>query len=308
MEIIKNKALKLKVRHPNRITEVIPKSKQLSEHEVLVHWGVPETKVLRNLNIKAPAPIERQYKWTGQHTPFDHQKTTAAFLTMNPRCFCFNEMGTGKTASAIWASDFLMNKKEVNRVLIICPLSIMDSAWRGDLFKVAMHRKVGIAHGKPAQRRAVIASDAEYVIINYEGVEIVRDEIANGGFDLIIVDEANAYKNAKSKRWKVLNSLLTPQTRLWLMTGTPAAQSPLDAYGLAKLVNPTGVPQFFGSFRDLVMIKVTQFKYVPKEDAVDTVFKVLQPAIRYTKAEGMDLPPMVTTKRNMELTPQQNKF
>ena len=60
MEIIKDKALKLKVKHPKRITEVIPKSKQVSEHEVLVNWGVPETKVLRNLNINAPSPIERQ--------------------------------------------------------------------------------------------------------------------------------------------------------------------------------------------------------------------------------------------------------
>ena len=32
----------------------------------------------------------------------------------------------------------------------------------------------------------------------------------------------------------------------------PAAQSPLDAYGLAKLVNPTSVPRFFGSFRDQI--------------------------------------------------------
>ena len=36
----------------------------------------------------------------------DHQRTTAAFMTMNPRSFCFNEQGTGKTASAIWAADF----------------------------------------------------------------------------------------------------------------------------------------------------------------------------------------------------------
>ncbi len=64
--------------------------------------------------------------------------------------------------------------------------------------------------------------------------------MANGGFDLIIVDEATHYKNAQSKRWKVLASVIKPETWLWLMTGTPAAQSPVDAYGLAKLVNPKG--------------------------------------------------------------------
>jgi len=92
------------------------------------------------------------------------------------------------------------------------------------------------------------------------------------------------------------------------MTGTPAAQSPLDAYGLAKLVNPNSVPKFFGTFRDQVMVKITQFKWIPKENATDIVFTALQPAIRFTKDECLDLPPMVYTKREVELTQQQKKY
>ena len=64
-------------------------------------------------------------------------------------------------------------------------------------------------------------SGADFVIINYDGVEIVKDEIANGGFDCIIVDEATHYKNAQTKRWKTLNKLLKEDTWLWMMTGTP---------------------------------------------------------------------------------------
>jgi SNF2 family DNA or RNA helicase len=93
-----------------------------------------------------------------------------------------------------------------------------------------------------------------------------------------------------------------------MMTGTPAAQSPLDAYGLAKMVNPLSVPRFFGSWRDMVMWKVTQFKYKPKETAKDTVYKALQPAIRFTKEECLDLPDMVYAKRFVEMTPQQKKY
>ena len=92
------------------------------------------------------------------------------------------------------------------------------------------------------------------------------------------------------------------------MTGTPAAQSPLDAYGLAKLVNPKSVPRFFGTFRDHVMVKLTQFKWIPREDSTDVVFRALQPAIRFTKEECLDLPPMVYVKRTVELTRQQNKY
>jgi SNF2 family DNA or RNA helicase len=184
----------------------------------------------------------------------------------------------------------------------------MDSAWRADLFSFAMHRSVDIAYGSPDKRRKILASGSDYVVINYDGVEIIADDIAAGGFDLIIVDEATHYKNTQTKRWKALNKLVGDDTWLWMMTGTPAAQSPLDAYGLAKLVNPRGVPRFFGSFRDQVMYKVTRFKWAVKDSATETVFNALRPAIRFTKDECLDLPPMVYTKRKVELTPQQRKY
>ena len=309
MRIIDNRGLLLRVRNPSKITTAIPTSQQVNNNEVLVRWGVDESRVLRNLNVKdIPSPILGKYDWPGRYKPFEHQKTTASFLTMNNRAFCFNEQGTGKTGSAIWASDFLMNEKLIKRVLIICPLSIMESAWAADLFNFAMHRRVDIAHGAKKKRQTIIKGNAEYVIINYDGVEIVKEEIETGGFDLIIADEATHYKNAQSKRWKVLASLIKPHTWLWMMTGTPAAQSPIDAYGLAKLINPKGVPKFFGAFREMVMYKVTQFKWVPKPNAVDLVFNALQPAIRFTKEQCLDLPEMTYVKRGVELTPQQKKY
>lgn len=308
MEIVNGKALLLKLRHPKKVTTVIPKSREVRPNEVLVKWGVDEVHTLRTLNIKAPSPIEGQYDWPGRWKPMGHQKTTAAFLTTHKRAFCFSEQGTGKTASAIWAADFLMKQGKVKRALVVCPISIMDSAWRNDLFSFAMHRAVDVAYGGAEKRKKIIAGGAEFVIINYDGIEVVRDEIANGGFNLIIVDEATHYKTATTKRWKALNTLVGPDTWLWLMTGTPAAQSPLDAYGLAKLVNPNTVPRFFGTFRDQVMHKVSQFRWVPKETASETVFNALQPAIRFTKDECLDLPDMVYVKREVELTKQQKKY
>jgi SNF2 family DNA or RNA helicase len=68
------------------------------------------------------------------------------------------------------------------------------------------------------------------------------------------------------------------------------------------------VPRFFGSWRDMVMWKVTQFKWKPKETAKDTVFRALQPAIRFTKDECLDLPDMIYTKRFVEMTGQQKKY
>ena len=308
MKIIDNKALVMRLDDPTPVLTTIKQSEALDSHTVAVKWDLKNVHRLRSFNIKAPSPIEGKYSWPGMYKPYDHQKTTAAFLTLNPRAFCFNQQGTGKTGSAIWAADFLMTQKIIRRVLVVCPMSIMDAAWRNDLFTFAMHRRVDIAHGSADKRRKVIESDAEFVIINYDGIAIMQEELAAGGFDLIIVDEATAYATATTKRWKALSKLITERTWLWMMTGTPAAQGPISAYGLAKLVNPRGVPRTFTSYRDSVMEKDGPFRWKHKPHAVQTVHQILQPAIRFTKEECLDLPDMVYVRRQAEMSSQQKAF
>jgi len=308
MKIVDNKALMLRLKNPAPVLAAAPDARQLDTHTVAVKWDINNVHTLRDLGLDPPSPIEGKYDWPGKYRPMSHQRETAAFLTMHRKAFCFSDPGTGKTASAIWAADFLMKQGIVRRVLVICPVSIMDAAWRNDLFTFAMHRRVDVAYGSAAKRRKVIASNAEFVVINYDGVKIVADDIAAGGFDLIIVDEASSYQNAQTARWKTLNMLVGPNTWLWMMTGTPAAQGPDYAYGLAKLVNPTSVPRHFGSFRDMVMYKITQFRWGVKDSAPETVHRVLQPAIRFSKHECLDLPDLVYVARMVEMTPQQRKF
>jgi SNF2 family DNA or RNA helicase len=313
MEVVENRALRFVTRKADQIKALIPRSEILARNgdmaQVLVRWGDDEVRILRNLRIKAvPHPILGRYRWPGVYTPFAHQRDTAAFLATHPRCFVLSEAGVGKTSAAAWAADYLMARGQVKRVLIVCPVSIMDTAWRSDLFKTVMHRTVGIASGSRERRLKVVNGPYEFVIINYDGVAVVGDALRAAQFDLIICDEATSLKNVQTDRWKAVAALLHPTTRLWLMTGTPAAQSPVDAYGLAKLVNPDAVPRFHGAFRDRVMLKVSNFRWVPRSDAQDIVHTALQPAIRFTKAECLDLPDMLYTTRQVALTPQQKKF
>ena len=252
--------------------------------------------------------ITTDYDWPGKFKPFAHQKQTAEFLTLNRKAFCFNEQGTGKTASVIWACDYLMNLGVVKRVLVICPLSIMKSAWQQDLFKFAIHRTCDVAYGEAKQRRKLINQGAEFVIINFDGVEIVKEDIAKGGFDLIVVDEASAYKNAQTTRWKTLKEIAKTVKGMWMLTGTPAAQSPVDAFGLARLINPDNTPKYYGQFRDQVMAKVGAYRWIPKPQAQQIVHTVLQPAIRFEKDQCLDLPDVTFVERDAPLTPQQTKY
>ena len=313
MEIIDNKALLLRVRKPEPILATLPDSKIVSMSddvsEILVRWRFEEAQQLAKLRLKnIPSTIKRDYDWPGFHKPMGHQIETASFLSIRQRAFCFNEQGTGKTASCIWAADYLMKIGKVKRVLIICPLSIMQSAWQQDLFTFAMHRTVDIAHGNPRKRKEIIGSGAEFVVINYDGVEIIQKELQEAKFDLIIVDEANAYKNTSTARWKALKNLLFNDTWLWMLTGTPAAQSPEDAFGLAKLVSPDRVPQFKTGWKDRVMVQLSRFTWVPRSDSVNTVHRALQPAIRYTKEQCLDLPDITYVTRHVPLSRQQEIY
>ena len=312
MELVENRAVKLKTRLTDNILKTIPKSKLVGRiantdiDEVMVYWGREEVRALHSLGFKSVPPAPLKYKWTGIYKPMSHQMTTAEFLSTYDRCFLLSEQGTGKTCSAAWAADYLMTLGEIKRVLVVCPISIMHAAWKEDLARSVMHRKIGIAHGVKEVRKRVIQSDAEFVIINYDGIEIVMDEIMAGGFDLIIVDEANNLKSTSTRRWKAFNKIMqTAKPKLWMMTGTPAAQSPEDAYGLAKLVCPDRVPKYFAQWRDMVMQRLTQFKWVPRPQSKDIVFNALQPAIRFTKEQCLDLPEMLFTRRDVELTAQQ---
>ena len=149
-------------------------------------------------------------------------------------------------------------------MLVICPLSIMYSAWQADIFRTAIHRTCGVAHGSASKRKKVLSENYDFTIINYDGTGVVLPELQQAKFDLIIVDEANAYKTVNTKRWKNLAKMIEPTTWLWMMTGTPASQSPLDAFGLAKLVSPGRVPKFTTAWRDKVMYPVSRFKWLPK--------------------------------------------
>jgi SNF2 family DNA or RNA helicase len=319
MKLVDSSAVQVSV--PSNIADEIlnnvERSARVGGGDVLFYWDYDEVNtVVRIVDMyqpnsslpDIPSPILRDYDWPGIFKPFNHQRDTASFLSVRQRAFCFNEAGTGKTSAAIWAADYLMKIGKIKRVLVICPLSIMHSAWQADIFKTAMHRSCGVAHGTAEKRAKVVQSIYDFVVTNFEGVGVAFDAIQKAAFDLIIVDEANAYKTTSTKRWKTLAKLITPHTWLWMMTGTPASQSPLDAFGLARMVSPSRVPKFATAWRDQVMVQVTRFKWLPKQSAKQSVFNALQPAVRYTKDECLDLPDVTYQIRDVPLSPQVAKY
>lgn len=312
------KAVVLKLRNPSRVTTVIPTA-IVVDHKGQKLVAVPhrpdETRVLRNLGFEVPDPMPIHYvfpKVSGRHDPFAAQRDTASFLAMHSRAFCLNGMGTGKTNSALWAYDYLRRTKQVQKMLVVCPLSTMERTWADSVFNTFPHLDAVVLHGTRERRQKLLKQDVHVYIINIDGLAAIKDELAKrADIDLIVVDELALARNSGTDRWKLLNTICNKQAvrRVWGMTGSPTPNAPTDAWAQCRLVTPdnSNVPKYFGAFRDRVMRQLTQFKWVNRAEANDVVWQMMQPAIRFSLDDCTDLPEQTFITREVEMTPEQKK-
>ena len=306
-----SKSIVLRVRDPQRIADLLPRASRMinvPEGNIAVKHSIDTVTVLRNIGIKVPSPIVADYSWPGKYQPFNHQVTMADFLTTTLKGFNLSEMGTGKTFATLWAADYLMSKGLVKRALILAPLSTLERVWRQDIFDVLMHRSCVVTHGDKEHRQRAFAMDVDFYICNHDG--ILRKDVARlvkdrKDIDLIILDEASFFRNATTNKYKYLSWAIANKPRFWPITGTPYANGPTDAWALARLVNPTNVPKYFGAFKRETMLQVSQFKWVPKKGAEEMAYKAMQPAVRFRKADCLDLPPVIVLDRQSALTKAQ---
>lgn len=267
--------------------------------------------VNRTCGSTLPGPVFAHWHYGGRNKPYLHQRFTTDFMTQNRRCFVLNGMGSGKTSSAIWAAEFLLEKGVVRRVLIQSPLSTLRSVWEREIFLLRPMAKVAVAHGSKEKRQKAIASGATYVITNHDSMRLkdMDPAMLAAEFDLVIVDEATVYKTWSSggmpERYKAMQKLAWAVDRLWLLTGTPTPNSPLEAWSLIRLVDPT-FRMSKTAFQNLTMRQVNEYKWIPKPDATDTVARMMQPAIRFSKEQVLaHLPPKVYTAREVPLSKEQ---
>lgn len=308
-------ALIFKLKKPSKITTVIPTAK-IVQHKGYPLVAVPhrpdETRVLRNLGFEVPDPLPFYYDWPGQFRPFKAQEATASFLSMHDRAYCLNSMGLGKTVTSVWAYDFMKRSKQVDKVLVVCPLSTMEDTWAKAFFNTLPTRSVNVLYGSKERRIKLLAQDADVYIINTHGLKAIKAELAKRpDINLVIIDELAVYRNSGTELWKDMNTVINKQThrKVWGLTGAPIPHDPTDAWAQCKLVTPNSLtlPKYFSEFRNQVMRQVTQYKWVPRDNALDVVYSIMQPAIRFALDDCVDLPPQTFITREVEQTPEQAK-
>lgn len=310
MRLLPTNEIELRVREPSKITTLIPHARVYDTHMVIVPHQIEETKILRNLGIAVPSPILTDYDWPGEYeAPMKHQYETASFMTLNKRCFVLLDMGLGKTISSLWAADYLMHQGVIRRVLILSTLSCLDPTWYREVFRNMMHRTAIVVHGSKKQRIAALNEDVDFYIMNHHGMLVVADELKQrDDIDLVILDEGSMLRNGTTMIYKKFKAYLRPDQWLWILSGKPCPNGPLDAWALARLVSPSRVPQFFTRWKDETMIKVSMFKWVPRANSTQRMHEAMQPAIRFEKKDCLDLPPVILQDRQVQLSKVQQEW
>lgn len=288
------------------VARLIPQAQKITyqgEDHLIIPNGHDEAKLCRNLGLSVPPPILTSYDWRGKK-PWDIQKTTAALMSESPRAYILNSMGTGKTASTIWACDYLLRTSAAKRVLIAAPLSTLTPVWEKELFWLTPGERAVVLHGDRAKRLKLLDTDATWYIINHHGVGLLSEALIKRGFDIIVIDELAVFRNKSTGLWKAVNSLVSaPTTKFaWGLTGSPTPRAPTDAWAQVRLLTPSRVPRTMTFFRDQTMRQLSQFKWLDRPEAPAIVHRAMQPSVRFSRDDIEELPETSYVDRTVTLS------
>jgi SNF2 family DNA or RNA helicase len=168
-----------------------------------------------------------------------YQIEAIRYLRKNPRgAALFMEMRLGKTLCSI---RYIKQLPGVTMILVVAPYSAL-SGWKDDLGQENEGAPLYLT-GKPAERRETLYTRFKregkrvWFLINKEG-HLTLPEIAQKGWDVIILDESTFIKNPKAKVTKFFTRNFEKVPHKIILSGTPAPEGELDYYSQLEFINP----------------------------------------------------------------------
>ena len=297
----------LLVPYLNGVPALFPDAKRLT-HKGIEYALIPHTPreqiQLRAASIEAPAPVLSYYDFEGGE-PFQVQKDTVAMMTSNQRAYVLNDMGTGKTRSALWAWRYLNKCGCAGKLLIVAPLSTLKFTWAREVRIALPGVKCAVLHGLKKKRKQLLAGDYDIYIINHDGLKTIAADLhARTDIDTMVLDELAVYRN-RSQRTLQMQKFAERFVWVWGMTGRPMPQAPTDVFYQCKILTPANCPPYFRHAQSALMYQVSQFEWKPKRNAIETAFSWMQPSVRYALDDVVELPEAIHRTIDVDKTEQQ---
>jgi SNF2 family DNA or RNA helicase len=245
---------------------------------------------------------------------FKHQRESINFARSKPRVFDASDPGTGKTRVAI--ETFSERRlRGAACALILCPKSLIRSAWAADFKKFAPYLKVSCAYAK--NRAEAFWEDADVYITNHDAAKWLVKQLPEffDRFGTLIVDEVGAFKHHTSQRSKALNKIKRHFEYRHVMNGTVAPNTITDVWHQMFILDDGERlgPSFF-KFRQTVCVprqvgpQANMVKWEDRPGAADAVAKLMEDVtIRHKFEDCIDIPPNHEYSIDYVLTPKQLK-
>ena len=262
--------------------------------------------------------------------PYEHQKDALKKCWNKESFAIFAEMGTGKTKIALDNACILYNQGKIDRLLVVAPKGTYMTWVEQEIpthvpdyveKHVVAWKQSTSATYKQQLKDIKSAEDFRFkiMVINVEalstkkGVEFARLFLI--GKSMMIVDESTTIKNPQAKRTKNILSLAKEAKYRRILTGSPVTQSPMDLWAQMDFLDPEILgQQSYYAFRTRYAVVITanaaggthKYQKIVKFKNLSQLGQLVSPhSYRILKKDCLDLPDKIYTRREVELTDEQ---
>lgn len=201
-------------------------------------WQFPETALQKLIQIGLVSSNEKlkdkEYiKYDVSSFLRKHQNKIVN-LALNNGCYgIFADTGCGKTLCGIEIST------HYNKSLVLCPLSVIETAWIDDCHKFYPDKKIiNVWSNSKSNRLKLLNEPADIYVMNYESFKILHNEIRKANFDCVIVDESSVMKNMSSQITQLILDLIEVIPHRFVLSGCPTPNHNSEIFPQIKFVDP----------------------------------------------------------------------
>lgn len=253
---------------------------------------------------------------SAQFTPHKYQEEAIEFLLTRGCGGLFLDPGLGKTSISL--ATFLMLKKEglVTSALVIAPLRPCYLVWPKEVQKWSEFRDltVSILHGP--KKDEALRKPADIYVINPEGLRWLSGQLARRKtdypFQMLFVDESSKFKHTNTQRFKILRPMLEKFKRRVILTGSPAANSLMDLFGQAYIMDRGATfGPYVTRFRNEYFYQTGYggYDWQLKAGSEERIHEALAPRVlRMSAKDYLKLPPRIENDIVIDLPPDVRKM
>lgn len=237
---------------------------------------------------------------------YNYQKEIVNKALNNNGFAIFADTGTGKSNMGLEiASHF-------KKSLILCPLSIIETAWVEDCHKFYSNKTIINCHGSSKLDRInKLRLNADIYIMNYESFKIVKNEIRDNNFDCLIVDESSVMKNMTSQITSDILEMIDVIPHRYVLSGCPTPNHNAEIFPQMKLVDSEVFGNNYYGFlaKYFTQDMADPHKWYQTPQNKSTYYnRLAEKSVFLNKEDCIDLPDKIFEIKKISMGKEQNRY